>query len=748
MAIAKGDVPARHWFRLGRAVTPIAHGAALISWSGSMFEYLMPSLVMRAPAGSLLEQTSRLIVRRQIDYGAKLGRALGHLGIRLQRPRPGVHLPVLELRRAGPRAEARPWRERRRCALCDGARSDGRSRRGSAQFRARSPRSARAAATASTRRWITRRAAMPEGESVAIVRAFMAHHQGMTIVAIANALLDGAMRARFHAEPMVQATELLLQERTPRDVAVVRPWAEEAKAAATVRSIERADGAPAALTAQARRPHAPALERPLRGDADGCRLRLQPLATISPSRVGARTPPATTGAPMFSCATSRSGDVWSAGYQPSGAEPDSYDVMFNEDRAEFIRRDGTLTTTLEVLVSAEDDAEVRRISIANAGDRVREIEVTSYAELVLAPQAADVAHPAFSKLFVADRVSRQASAPSWRRGGGARRPSPKSGRRISPSSKVKTVGEPEIETDRARFLGRGRERPHADRGDRRPAALQHGRHRARSGLRAAPPCAGRTRRDACDRPSGRVVAIFARGCARPRRQASRRAAFERAATLALDPGAGAAPSSRRRSRARRPVPACRRPPALRRTGAAASSEAIRRGAGGQPGSGLWASPATCPSCCCGSPISRISISSRQLLRAHEYWRMKQLAVDLVILNERASSYIQDLQIALETAVRTSQSRPKGRERETGGPCIRASRRSDFGRGARTSPIGGAGRAGRTSRKPRRSARPSIGDRAGRPHRSEASCRWSDDAGRSRPAGPRVFQRTGWVRPER
>ncbi len=80
IAIAKGDMPARHWFRLGRAVTPVAHGAALISWSGSMFEYLMPSLVMRAPAGSLIEQTSRLIVRRQIDYGATPRRALGHFG--------------------------------------------------------------------------------------------------------------------------------------------------------------------------------------------------------------------------------------------------------------------------------------------------------------------------------------------------------------------------------------------------------------------------------------------------------------------------------------------------------------------------------------------------------------------------------------------------------------------------------------------------------------------------------------------
>ena len=95
---------------------------------------------------------------------------------------------------------------------------------------------------------------VPEGKSVAIVRAFMAHHQGMTIVAIANALLDGAMRARFHAEPMVQATELLLQERTPRDVAVARPWAAEAKSAAKVREHRAARRPAARAPRTARRP--------------------------------------------------------------------------------------------------------------------------------------------------------------------------------------------------------------------------------------------------------------------------------------------------------------------------------------------------------------------------------------------------------------------------------------------------------------------------------------------------------------
>src|SRR4029078_1945049 len=106
----------------------------------------------------------------------------------------------------------------------------------------------------------------------------------------------------------------------------------------------------------------------------------------------------------------RSGDIWSAGLQPSGVDPDAYEVVFNEDRAQFIRRDGTLTTTLEVLVSAEDDAEVRRVSISNSGTRVREIDVTSYAELVLAPQAADVTHPAFFKLFVETKYRAEVGA--------------------------------------------------------------------------------------------------------------------------------------------------------------------------------------------------------------------------------------------------------------------------------------------------------------------------------------------------
>jgi len=94
------------------------------------------------------------------------------------------------------------------------------------------------------------------------------------------------------------------------------------------------------------------------------------------------------------------GEVWSAAHQPSGVEADAYEAVFSEDRAEIRRRDGAIATTLEVVVSPEDDAEVRRVTITNLGGRIRQIELTSYAEVVLAPPASDAAHPVFSNLFV------------------------------------------------------------------------------------------------------------------------------------------------------------------------------------------------------------------------------------------------------------------------------------------------------------------------------------------------------------
>ena len=218
---------------------------------------------------------------------------------------------------------------------------------------------------------------MPEGSRVAVVQAFMAHHQGMTIVAIADTLLDGAMRARFHGDPIVQATELLLQERTPRDVAVALPWAAEAKAAVASRQITPSVGR--RLTT----PHGSTPATQLLSNG-----RYAVMVTAAGSGYSRWRDLAVTrwredatcddwGSYVF-LRDVASGKVWSAGFQPSGVGPDSYEVVFNEDRAQFTRHDGSLTTVQEIVVSAEDDAEVRRISLTNGGSHVREVELTSY----------------------------------------------------------------------------------------------------------------------------------------------------------------------------------------------------------------------------------------------------------------------------------------------------------------------------------------------------------------------------------
>ena len=654
IAIAMNDIPARHWFRLGRPVTPVGKGAALLSWSGSMFEYLMPSLVMRAPAGSLLEQTSRLIVQRQISYGAELGIPWGisesaynarDLELTYQYSNFGV--PGLGLKR-GLRENAviAPYAT----ALAAMVDPEGAVR----NFERLTAIGARGRYGFHEALDYTR-SRLPDGAQVAIVRAYMAHHQGMTIVAIANVLLDGKMRGRFHAEPSVQATELLLQERAPRDVSAVLPRAEEVKTAAPfsgarlpdVRRLHSAhDAVPQThLLSNGR------YSVMLTGAGSGySRWR-----DIGVTRWREDVTRDDTGSYIYLRDT-ESGAVWSAGYQPSGVEPESYQVTFTEDRAEFLRTDGTITTILEVVVSPEDDAEVRRVSITNSGHRERQIEVTSYLELVLAPPAADAAHQTFSKLFVqTEYVAKVNTLLATRRKRAPDEPDIWAAQHAVIEGAVS--GEPEFETDRALFLGRGRE-------NRSPVAVMDGRRLSNTvGTVLDPVFALRYRLKV---PAGTTARIaFWTGVASSREgvldlldKHHEANSFVRATTLAwtqaqvelrhLGIDSAEAALFHRLAGYLLYADASMRPP----------SDTIRSGGG--PPAGLWAQ-----SISGDFPILLLRIDAvediaiaHQLLKAHEYWRMKGLAADLVILNERAMSYIQDLQNALETQVRMSQSPPQ------------------------------------------------------------------------------------------
>ncbi|WP_413728522.1 GH36-type glycosyl hydrolase domain-containing protein [Sodalis sp. RH19] len=665
-AIAKGDIPTRHWFRLSRAAIQSGKGAALISWSGSMFEYLMPSLVMRAAAGTLLEQTNRVVVAHQQAYGRMLKIPWGvsesaynarDLDLTYQYSNFGV--PGLGLQRGlaqnqviAPYATGLASMVDARGALLNYRRLAKIGARGDYGFYEALDFTA---------------ARLPDNQKVAIVRSYMAHHQGMTIVALDNALLDGAMRARFHREPMIQASELLLQERMPREVALTKPHAEEVKKAVVKSGHEyltqrRYSALPAGapVTHLVSNGHYAVMLTVSGGGysrwGNIAITRWREDVTRDDSRSFIRF------------RDLRSGKIWSAGLQIQGTDSLSErrvralkgksfnQVIFSEDDATFIHHDRTLTTTLNVLVSGEDDGEVRRVMLTNSGRRTREVELTSYAEIVLAPANVDTAHPAFAKMFVQTRYLPEFTALVATR----RTRTPQEPHVWAAHLAIvegESLSDAQYETDRARFIGKGSSPTYAD------AVL--GRQPLSNTVGTVLDPIFSLRRQVRI-PAGTSVRVtYWTLVASSEEELMKlidkhhdRSAYKRAKTLAwtqaqvqlrhLDINAEEAADFQRLA-----APLLYADSRFR-----APSASIIRGSGVQ--SGLW------PLSISGDlPIVLLRIDDiqdiaqvKQLLRAHEYWHMKLLSVDVVIINEHASSYLQDLQIAIETAVRSSQSHPR------------------------------------------------------------------------------------------
>lgn len=652
-AIAKGDAPTRHWFRLGRTATPLYDGTALVSWSGSMFEYLMPSLVMRAPEGSLLAQTSRLVVRRQQAYGDQRDvpwgiseSAYNARDVEFTYQYSNFGVPGLGLKRGladnlviAPYATAL-------AAMVDPALACGNFAR-LAQMGASGRFGFYEALDFTPSR-------LPQDAGFAIVRCFMAHHQGMTIVAVANALHRGEMRERFHREPVIQACELLLQERVPRDVAAEHPLAEEvraspARAAAGGSAVRRwrcgAGGAPVThLLSNGR------YSVMLTADGGGY-SRWNDIAVTRWREDATRDD---WGSFVFMRDTD-SGSTWSVGCAARDGDTHPGEVVFEEDHAEFHHRDGSLASRIDVVVSGEEDGEVRRVLLVNSGRRARDIELTSYAEIVLAAPAADNAHPAFSKMFVQTEYVPEFGALLATR----RRRSPEEAPVWAAHFAVvegEVSGLPQHESDRARFIGRGRTLATA-RAMEGTAALSN-----TVGTVLDPVFSVRQRVRVA--PGNSVRVAFWTLVAASRDEVlllvdrhHDRNAFDRAKTLAWTQAQVQLRHLGVKAEEAADFQRVAAPILYAGTAWRATPDAILRGAGAQ--SLLW------PHSISGDlPIVLLRIDDmedmaqvRQLLRAHEYWRMKRLAVDLVIVNERAASYVQDLQIAIDTAVRSSQLRP-------------------------------------------------------------------------------------------
>ncbi len=651
VAVAKGDAPRAHWFRLGRPLGRVESTSerVLLSWSGSMFEYLMPLLLTKSAPGTLLDATCRAVVKRQIDYGALRGVPWGvsesafhlmDLAMTYQYRAFGV--PGLGLKAGlGEDLVVAPYATALAAQL--------RPREAAENFRALERMGALGKYGFYDAVDFTARRLSP-GKTSVVVKTFMAHHQGMTLVALDNALNGAPMPRRFHADARVKASELLLEERVPNraPLAVLR--------AAELR------------TPVLEEPELDVVEHVGLGAAPLARLHLLGQGELSTavSVLGEgfttwrdvdvyrfREDQALEAGGLYVYLRDRaSGRVWSAGYQPTKAQPDFYDVELAIDRVAIVRRDGDVETTTEIVVSPEHPAEIRRITLANHGTESREIELTTYGEVVLAPRAADLAHRALSSVFV--ETEALAGHDALLAHGRARSPT---GEDVWLAQVLFAEGDAwtpgaEHDTSRASFLGRGRT-------TRDPIALDR-------------PLAGTTgaaldpilalRKVVRLGPGGHARVTVTTALATSRARAVELAAISatphllpRAFELAWADaratlkhlGVSAAQSHRFQrllSAIVFPQPALRSPIARH----------VLRGRGR---GGLWTHGlgSDVPTVVVRIDVPELDELFAELLRAHEFLRVNGFAIDLVALDEEAPGYVQPQHQKLLSLVRASPS---------------------------------------------------------------------------------------------
>lgn len=644
-AIAWGQVAKRHWFQLARPLTDAAGTSVLLSWGGTMFEYLMPHLLLPDYVATLVGESCRGAVDRQIECGSQWRTPWGvsesaynafDAALNYQYQSFGV--PGLGLKRGlgservvAPYATALAARVKPREALENFARLRELGAEGDfGFFEALDFTSAR----------------LSDRDRPAVVRCYMAHHQGMTLAALTNLLLGDPMVRRFQAEPAIRATDLLLQERLPRT---------------------------APLTATIAEPPPP--REPARAEAAVSRRLTSPQTSVPRTHLlsgGRYTVMLTNAGSGFSRCRGvdvtrwredaaldswgqfcyirdmKSGQVWSTGHQPVCRMPDFYEVIFSSDKAEFRRSDGDVDTYLEVAVSPERLAEVRRLTLTNRGSTPLELEVTSYVELALAAHGADLAHPAFGKLFLETEYDQVSGALICRRRPRSEDQQPLFAVHVAAGDGFSQG----FETDRAQFIGRNRALA-------APAALESGAELSGTVGPVLDPIFSLRRTVRID-PGEAASLSFATAVADRRDEALALAdhfrdpasvtrTFELAwahGSLELDHLGLTTDESQAYQRLASSILYAN--PAVR-------AAATKRAANRQGQSGLWAYGIS------GDlPIVLVPVegppglnAAAQALRAHAFWRAKGLEVDLVLLDEEAGGYLDESRQQLEGTVRAA-----------------------------------------------------------------------------------------------
>ena len=454
LAVCRHEVPLKHWFLLGRSLTKMNREKGLISWTGTMFEYLMPLLVMKNYPETLLNETYDFVIKSQMEYAKRKGVVWGisesafyNFDINLNYQYKALGVPWLGLKRGlledtviSPYSTMLALMVKPKTAFKNLLALKKLNMLGQYGFY-------------ESIDFTPGRLKVLEGDrNYAQVKSYMAHHQGMSLVAINNVINNFVMQERFHRDIRVMSGEVLLQEKVPGDIIYTKSDKEKVvpeknvvyESVNTDRLIEiDTETLPSCNV--------------LTNGAFFTQINDRGVGLVryrnwDLSRYRSNTFAENYG-PLFYIRCLNDSQVWSATYKPFLKEPDKYFVVFSGDKAKFVRRDGDVETVTEVIVATEDNLEIRRISLVNHGTAEVDFEITSYVELVTGDQNGDIAHRAFYSMFLTTEMQKEVLM--------AKRQKRRSCEEDLVSYQHSFVigesfGDFQFETDRMKFIGRYR----------------------------------------------------------------------------------------------------------------------------------------------------------------------------------------------------------------------------------------------------------------------------------------------------
>lgn len=449
VAIAQGKLPQESWFALGRRLTTIGKTPVLLSWSGSMFEYLMPMLVMPSYENTLLDEMANGTVKKQIEYGLQQNVPWGIsescynvVDSNLTYQYKAFGVPGLGFKRGlGQDLVIAPYATVMALMVNPQASYDNLQKMKAKGFEGRYGFFEAVDYTP---------VRLSRGQSHAVIQTFMAHHQGMSLLSLAYLLLNQPMQKRFEADPQFQTALLLLQEQVPKTTAFYSGSSEEK------------NPSPVALVSDIRvinTPNTPIPEIQLLSNgryhvmvtnSGGGYSRWRDIA-VTRWREDATTDNWGTFCYVRDLDTQK---LWSNAHQPTLTKADNYESVFSQGKVEFRRRDDQVETYTEIIVSPEDDVEVRRIHLINHSKNKKNLELTSYGEVVIALPAADNSHPAFSNLFIQTEIQEHQNSIICSRRSRSKDEQPPWMFHLVKLSGVEATSV-SYETDRNMFVGRG-----------------------------------------------------------------------------------------------------------------------------------------------------------------------------------------------------------------------------------------------------------------------------------------------------